>query len=60
MTCDDFEVNNVFLSGYIQAIGGYDPSFPSSDSFAEFWDELMHKTDDQVYHFARRYKYGAP
>jgi hypothetical protein len=40
MTSDDFEMNNVDLSGYIQAIGGY-PSFPSSDSSAEFWDEFM-------------------
>jgi hypothetical protein len=40
MTSDDFEVNNVDLSGYIQAIGGY-PSFSSSDSSTEFWHEFM-------------------
>jgi hypothetical protein len=40
MISDDFEVNNVDLYGSIQAIGGY-PSFPSSDSSAEFWEEFM-------------------
>ena len=40
MTRDDFEVNNVDLSDYIQAIGGY-PSFPSSDRSADFWKEFM-------------------
>jgi hypothetical protein len=39
MTRDDFEVNNVDLSSYIQAIGGR-PSFPSSNSSADFWDEF--------------------
>jgi hypothetical protein len=40
MTRDDFKVNNVDLSSYIQAIGGR-PSFPSSDSSTDFWDEFM-------------------
>jgi hypothetical protein len=40
MTRDDFEVNNVDLASYIQAIGGR-PSFPSSDSSADFWEEFM-------------------
>jgi hypothetical protein len=40
MTSNDFEVNKVDLSSYIRAIGGY-PSFPSSDSSADFWDEFM-------------------
>jgi hypothetical protein len=39
MTRGDFEVNNVDLFGYIQAIGGL-PSFPSSDRSADFWQEF--------------------
>jgi hypothetical protein len=48
MTSDDFEVNNVDLAGYIQAIGGY-PSFPSSDSSADFWVEFMQVLKIQQY-----------
>jgi hypothetical protein len=44
ITQDDFEVRNVSLSHYIQAIGGM-PSFPSSNSSAEFWNEFTEVMD---------------
>jgi hypothetical protein len=47
ITRNDFEVQNVDLAGYIQAIGGR-PSFPSSDSSADFWDEFMEVLEIQM------------
>jgi hypothetical protein len=46
ITPDDFELRDVSASKYIEAIGGY-PSFPFSDSSADFWDEFLQVVEIQ-------------